>query len=143
MTVPVPIQVAIERGLCKYYSKTVTNEVEMGASDLVRFGEEKEDYSKMRTFLIDFGALNPAGVTENFMVIIWGAEVERMEIPWLHSAVDDPKPLQAILDPTDTLNLRFDNDTTDDQTYDVTLSSVIFKEDALWKKYQELVEEGV
>jgi len=88
---PVSLQKAQERGYCSYSHLTIQATIppapEPGVKVVIR---PPKDVYCWRLFAFVFGALNPAGISADFIVRHRGPRTALHDDPWIHSIVDWP-----------------------------------------------------
>jgi len=135
---------AVDLKLAKYYLETIDREtVEIGQTSSFII-EVPSGYRVLKIYEVRPGALNPAGVDKDFTFSfnVKQGGIEQTDIPWVHCNVDDPIPLGAKLTSGSALTVEIKNQTNDDQTFDMSFTGALFKEDKDFEKYLELVKEG-
>jgi len=136
---PVPLQRAQERGLCLYGHLTLQATIPPG-----RFIFEIKPpvgVYACRNFALTFGALEPAGISPDFIITHRSGQVVLHEDPWIHSIVDWPYPLTDTITEKEPHVIIIDNKTGVDQTFDVTLHWMEFRSKEHWDRYRAMVEE--
>jgi len=137
---PVPLQRARERGLCFYGHLTMKMTVPAGAIVTSTIKPPAGVYC-WRTFAFVYGELDPAGVSDKFIITHMQAGMVKHQDPWLHSVVDEVYPHSLTLTERDPETLMIENNTGVDQTFDVTLHYMEFPTIDDWNKYRAMMEE--
>jgi len=142
--VPDPLQRALERGICTYSHLTVSASIPVVGPPGVRMEvRPPRGVYAWRLFAFVFGSLEPAGVSEDFVVTHIGPRTIKHEDPWVHSIVD-PKvyPLTETITRAEPHVLWITNQTPETQTFDITLHYMEFKRGEDYDLYRAMVEES-
>jgi len=142
---PVAIQTAIERGLCVYTHQTISGTIPpieaTGGEPIYGYISPPNWAYAWRVFALIWGALDPAGISDRFVVEHWSPTVAKHEDPWIHSLCDVEYPLHDILFRGQRHEFLIYNRTGVSQTFDITFHMVEFRSEDSWNQYRALVEE--
>lgn len=163
---PLPLQIALERGLCRYVHLTVmitlppptggtpvfyvNVPLEMLEGIQVRFPKPNRvelavapprSHYVWKTFALSWGALTPAGISRKIVITHWHKYMIIHEDPFLHSLVDYTYPHNLVLRGDQPEYLVIENLEDTEQTIDVTFHIMCFETREQWEEYQRMLQE--